>query len=469
MKRKGLYIVLGFLIVAAVGGVIFWQTRPVSQAQEVYRAAQVERGSMVVSVSVSGRIKPEKRVGLAFERPGRVEEVLVEVGERVVAGDALVRLEADQLALQVEQSKAALAAAEAQLAQLQAGPSEADVERAEANVRAAEAQLSAAAAQRDQVASGPSAAQIAAAEAKLEQARTQKEIAQDTYDLTDKENKDKKEQANYDLYVAKEELRAAQAELDELLAGADADELRKAQANVAAAAAQRDAAQAQLDLLKAGTTEEDIDDAQAQVAQAQAALELAELSLDQTVLRAPFDGVLSEINVTPGELPPTMEPPVVLLDDSAFQIAVNVDEMDVSQLAQGQKAQVTVEALPDVELTGVIASIAPVASIEGGVISYDVVIELADTDASIRADMTANATIKVKELTDVLKIPTWVVRVDRDTGQMYVHRRVGGTFERVDISLGVREGGFVQVMDGLSEGDEVVRLEDDAASGFPRQ
>jgi multidrug efflux pump subunit AcrA (membrane-fusion protein) len=130
---------------------------------------------------------------------------------------------------------------------------------------------------------------------------------------------------------------------------------------------------------------------------------------------------------------------------------------------------VTVEALPDVELTGVIASIAPVASIEGGVISYDVVIELADTDASIRADMTANATIKVKELTDVLKIPTWVVRVDRDTGQMYVHRRAGGTFERVDISLGVREGGFVQVMDGLSEGDEVVRLEDDAASGFPRQ
>jgi len=469
MKRRVLYIILGVLAIVAVGGVVFWRFRPKRQAQATYRAAQVERGSMVVAVSASGNIEPAKRVGLTFDAPGRVEEVLVEVGDRVATGDALARLDTGQLALQVEQSKAALAAAEAQLAQLKADPSEADVERAEANVRAAEAQLSAAEAQRDQVASGPTEAQIAAAEARLEQARTQKEIAQDTYDLIDKKDEEKREQANYDLFVAKKELAAAQAELDDLLSGTDADELRGARANVQAAAAQRDAAQAQFDLLVADPTEEDIADAEAQVTQAQAALELAELSLEQAILRAPFDGVISNVNVTPGELPPTMESPIVLLDDSMLHIDVSIDEMDVSQLAEGQTAQVAVAALPEVDLSGAIASIAPVASIDSGIISYDVVIELASTDAPIRADMTANATIKVKELTDVLKIPTWVVRVDRDTGQMYVHRRKGDAFERVDVRLGARHGGFVQVLDGLSEGDEMVRLDDDATIDFRRQ
>jgi multidrug efflux pump subunit AcrA (membrane-fusion protein) len=60
----------------------------------------------------------------------------------------------------------------------------------------------------------------------------------------------------------------------------------------------------------------------------------------------------------------------------------------------------------------------------------------------------------------VLKIPTWVVRVDRDTGQTYVQRQGGDIrgddVERVDVELGVRYGGFAQVLDGLAEGDEVV-------------
>ncbi|RLC85913.1 MAG: hypothetical protein DRI79_10740, partial [Chloroflexi bacterium] len=78
------------------------------------------------------------------------------------------------------------------------------------------------------------------------------------------------------------------------------------------------------------------------------------------------------------------------------------------------------------------------------------------TDAPIRADMTANATIVVDELTDVLMIPTWVVHVDRDTGQTYVHRQAGDGIERVDVELGVRYEGRAQVLSGLSEGDVVI-------------
>jgi multidrug efflux pump subunit AcrA (membrane-fusion protein) len=75
--------------------------------------------------------------------------------------------------------------------------------------------------------------------------------------------------------------------------------------------------------------------------------------------------------------------------------------------------------------------------------------------------MTANATVVVEELADVLTIPTWVVRVDRATGETYVDRQAGDEPERVDVRLGVRYEGQVQVLDGLAEGDVVVLLPDE--------
>jgi HlyD family secretion protein len=503
MKRMSLYVILGVVavVVAAVVGVAVWRSRAAAQPEAEARSALVERGTMLVAVSASGSVEPQDRVSLAFEAPGQVAEVPVEVGDGVEAGDVLARLDSERLALQVQQAQARLASAEAQLAQLKAGPRAEEVEASEANLRAVQAQVSATAASRDQLEGGASDAQIAAAEADLASAITQQKIAEDTHDLTMKcvgisfpagkvitlpggevitltEPFEEtfcpalgvpEEQARYRLEAADEELEAAQARFDELLAGADADQVRASRANVSAAAAQRDAAQAQLDLLLAGATDEQIAAAEAQVAQARAALEQAELSLELATLRAPFDGVVAEVNVTAGEMASAGLPAITLVDTSRFRITVSVDEMDVGRLAEGQVAQVTLDAFPDIAITSTVERIAPAATFEGGVVYYDVLIRLAPTGAPIRADMTANATIVVEELTDVLKVPTWVVRVDRSTGQTYVHRQVGGDVERVDVTVGVRHEGVAQVLEGLSEGDEVVWVQDSAPLGFGSQ
>lgn len=460
MERRTTIVILVVVILAAAGGLAFWRLRPGQGGQEeLARSAVVERGEMIVAVTASGRIEPEARVGLTFETPGRIAEVLVEEGDQVEEGDVLARLDADQLAVQVEQAQASLTSAEAQLAELLAGPREKEIEQAEANLQSASAQLAAAAANRDQIASGATQAEIASARAQVVQANTAREIAQDTYDLIEEEGTEK-EQANYDLFTAKEELAAAEARLEDLLAGPDQDELRAAQANVAAAAAQRDASQARLDQLLAGPTEQDVAEAEAQVEQALVALELAQLSVQNASLHAPFSGTVAEINLTPGELSPTQQRPVVLVDNSALHMTISVDELDISRLEEGQTAEVTVEALPDTTVSGTIRSISPIATTESGVVTYDVWIDLASTDAPLRTDMTANATIVVEQLTDVLNMPTWVVRVDRDTGQPFVERRIGDELERVDIELGARYEGVVQVLSGLSEGDEVVRREE---------
>jgi len=469
MKRSALYAVLGVVALAAIVAGVVLRPRLSRQPEQVTRSTVVKRGTLLVAVSASGSVEPETRVGLAFETPGRVSEVTVDVGDRVSEGDVLARLDTRQLALQVHQAEAALAMVEAQLTQLQSGPRPEEVAAAEANLRAAGAQVGAAAANRDQVISGASSAQIAGAEAQVASARLQQKIAQDAHDrlIRDKSASDEqKQQAAYDLYAANTALKAAQAQLDDLLAGADAEAVRRAQASVEAAVAQRDAAQAQLELLTAGPTRQQVADLEGQVAQARAALDLARLSLDNATLRAPFDGIVAAVNVKPNETAPVGLPAITLLDASSFHLTLSVDEMDVGRLAEGLVAEVMLDALPGVTLTGTVERIAPVATLEGGVVYYEVIVDLDPTDAPIRADMTANATIVVEELSDVLTIPTWVVRVDRVTGQTYVRRQVGDKFERVDVTLGVRYKGVAEVLDGLSEGDVVALIRESTPFGL---
>lgn len=459
MRRRWTYVVLGLVLLAAAG-VVVWRVRAARDSGiKVTRSTMVERGSMEVTVTASGRIQPASRVGLTFETPGTVAEVFVVEGDRVAVGDELARLVTDQLEEQVAQAEAALTAAQSQLAAVRATPRQGEIEQAKANVRGAEARLSAAEANRNQLLDGPSQAEIASVEAQLAQANVSQEIAQDNYDLIEEEGK-QKEQANYDLYTAKQEVAAAEARLEDVRGGPADAEMRAARANVAASLAQRDAAQAQLDELLSGATEEDIAEVEAQVEQARIALQLAEHTLKRATLRAPFQGLVTQINATPGELPPTREASFVLLDDSRFHITVAVDELDISDVQEGQDVEITVEALPGASLGGTVSTISPIATLESGVVAYEVTIELNPTSAPLRADMTANATIIVGELTDILKIPIWVVRIDRDTGATYVQRRTGDEIERVDVELGARSEGIAQVISGVSAGDELVRLED---------
>jgi HlyD family secretion protein len=465
MKRRTiLYIVLGAVAVAAVAGVLLVRSRQDQDAGQETRTAAVERGTLLIAVSASGGVEPQTTADLAFEMPGRVEGVHVQVGDAVKAGDVLAELDTRQIALQVQQAGSALAAAESQLAQLEAGPRPEEIAAAKADLEAAQAQVSGAAATLAQLEAGATAAQIAAAEAQVAQAELQRKLAQLEYDRVNSTTDDEEriEQAAHDLYAADKSLAAAQAGLDDARSGTNANDVRAARANVEAAQAQADAAQAGLDLVLAGATQEQIADARAQVERAQATHEQAKLVLDRAALRAPFDGTVARVNVSAGEMAPIGQPAVVILDDSSFQVAINVDELDIGRLRTGQAANVTLDAFTDVTLDGTVTSIAPAATVDqGGVVSYAVVVTLAPTDAAIRADMTANVTIVVEQLTDVLLIPMWVVRVDGRTGETFVHQRVEGELQRVDITLGTRHGGEAEVLSGLSEGDEVIWVPDD--------
>ena len=181
------------------------------------------------------------------------------------------------------------------------------------------------------------------------------------------------------------ESRSSAGSTGAIAGGGDQNQLDAAQANVNTAAAQRDAVQAQLDLLQRGSTEAQVAAAQAQVAQAEASfaslqrgasenqiaiaeaqveqarinLEEAQDNLANASLTAPFDGVVTAVQVTEGEW--ASGPAVNLQDTSSLEVVLDVDEVDIGAIAVGQEASVTLETWPDEELSGQVVSIAPKA------------------------------------------------------------------------------------------------------------
>ncbi len=431
----------------------------------------VERGPLVTSITATGSILPGAEATLSFRVGGEASDVLVQAGQRVQRGQVLVQLNTPDLELQVRSAEGALASAQAQLDQVNAGPRPEEVAAAEANLAAAQAALNAATAERQRLEAGALEAEIAAAEAQVASALTQQKVAQDTHNNTMKckkvtlptGEKEKicpglgtlEEQARYNLHAAGVALEAAQAQLDTLQASTDY-QVRAVRANEAGAMAQRDAAQAQLDLLLAGATAAQIAAAEANVDQAKVALDSARLALERATLRAPLDGVVARVDVAPGEYVSPQMPAIALVDDSRFWIKADVDEADIGWVEVGQEVQITLDAFPGHGITGRVSALAPSATLGSGVVSYRITIEINPTDLPLRGGMTANTEIVRDRRDDVLLVPNRAIWIDADTGRPFVEKLVNGEVVITFVEQGAANDLESEVLSGLQEGDQLV-------------
>jgi RND family efflux transporter MFP subunit len=431
----------------------------------------VERGSLVTSITAIGSTLPQAEVALTFEVGGRVRDVLVETGDYVEAGQQLVNLDAEELTLQVQSAEAAVAAAEAQLAQLQAGPRPEEIEIAEAQIQGAQSAVSQAVAQRDQLGSGTLEAEIAAAQAQLAAAIAEERAAREAHDSTmrcqtvrtpDGEEEEVcpalgtlEEQARFGLAAAQEAVTASQLQLA-ALEGGSSSQLTALNAAITAATAQRDVAQAQLDLLLSGPTDAEIALAEANLAQAEVALDSAQLALEKATLRAPFSGLVGQVSVDPGEFVSPQTPVVTIVDNSLFTIEADVDEADISYVQEGQEVLITLDAFLGEVLTGQVTAVSPSGRFNVGVVSYRVTIIIDPTELSLRSGMTANAEIVRERRSGVLMVPNRAIWIDYDSGQTFVEQMVGDEITPVTIEQGIANEEFSEVLSGLEEGDQLV-------------
>jgi HlyD family secretion protein len=134
---------------------------------------------------------------------------------------------------------------------------------------------------------------------------------------------------------------------------------------------------------------------------AQKNLDLAKKQLDDATIKAPFDGLVAEVNQNPGDIlsaPAALKDPVIyMIDPGSLELVVGVNELDVPKIKIGQNVTVKVDAFPDKKVEGVISKISPVPTLQGSITDYNVTITFAAPESlSVKVGMNASALISVE-------------------------------------------------------------------------
>ncbi len=327
-------------------------------------------------------LEPGRWSQLRLTVGGRVAEKLVVTGDRVAQGDVLLRLDAALPALAVKEAEAAVATARAQLALAQVGARPEEIAAIEARLAAAQGERERAIALREQLKAGTEA-EAAGAQAQLEAVSAAYKQALVTIGQSDDAD-DRKRLNLLTLRVQAAEARVA------ALPKVAAARLRAANAGIQTAEANIAILQAELDLLLAPPTPESIAVAQAEVRQAEAMLAAAHIALARTELRAPFDGVITQVFIEVGENVGAGQPVFILADVEQLQLTtIDLDERNVIRLVEGQTVQATVDALPGRVFTGRITHIQPQSVDYRGDVTYPLTIQLEESASELRWGMRA--------------------------------------------------------------------------------
>lgn len=380
MRKKG--ILAGFLVLATVGllagcgGAGATETVP---ADEVPLVSQ--EPDKIVAEAV---IEPARWSELRFDVSGDVAEVTVQEGDAVAADDLLARLATGDLERAVAQAELSLRQAQVRLEQLQEPADEVDVQAAEAAVGDAGAAYQEAVKNQTvtehsvSVGDDVRAARYARDETYRRYQALVSRLGED----------DHKTAAAHDAYLD------ALGAYNRAVENAELQRI-SAQNEVTRAYHALEGAQNELDKLLEGVSEKEIEAAQLEIEAAILSLEEARGSLEEAVLVAPFDGVVVAVEVDPGDVVTAGEVVLVLATLDQLQArTVDLTELDVARVVEGQVAVVTVDALPGVELRGRVARIGLQSEDYRGDVTYPVYVELEEDVPELRWGMTAMVEIE---------------------------------------------------------------------------
>ena len=498
-KKRLIWIIIGLTV---IGGIVLASCNAAAQNGTAAAAGETVTafiGDLADSATASGQVLPQHEASLSVNSASVVTAVNVRIGNSVQAGDVLIQLDTASLELNVATAAQSLAIAEANLADLLTPADEFDIASAEAAVASAQAQV-------DDYLAGPTAAEIALAEASVNSSTasvwsasadlgstrdsiTEAQVkAAETAVLSTQIALENAQEANDDLtnadthaalLAAQQAYADAVATLQELQAGPN---VAAAQSSVAAANARLEVSEIDYDETLAGATVVDLASAESQLASAQATLanlvdgstdaeiraseaevEQARISLanaaerlqDASIL-APFDGMITEVFVSEGEIASGVV--IEMVDSSSLEVVLSVDEVDVGSFTIGQAATISLETWPNEVITSEILAIAPsAAETNSGLVSYDVHLAIGATDLPILVGMTANANLITAEAANVLLVPNQAITPDRAAGKYYVELlQADGTTSKVEVQVGLMDDDFTQITDGLLENDTLV-------------
>lgn len=184
------------------------------------------------------------------------------------------------------------------------------------------------------------------------------------------------------------------------------------------------------------------------------ALQRAQAALDETVLYAPFAGVIGELRVHRGSrVTPEGDPVITLLDLSRWWVEAAVAERDLARLLPGQRATVTFEAFPDLTLSAELAGV-HVSRPTEQVKQLKARLRILQDDPRLIPTLTARATVILQKAKNVLRVPLEAVAQVR--GRSLVTRVRAEQLEEVEVKTGLSDDRWIEIRAGLAEGDLIV-------------
>ena len=379
-------------------------TVPQQQAKLKVQTAPVERSNLVLTVSANGTVQPEQLINVSPKTAGILKQLLVKEGDSVQQGQVLAYMDTSNLQGQLRQAQGNLAAATANLQRVTAGNRQQDT---------------------------------AQAKAKLQDAQFALRQAED--DL----------QRNRALYQPGAVSRQV---LDTALTTRD-----RAQAQV-------NQYQEALALSQAGSRTEDVQQFRAQESAAQGAVQIVQANLNDTVIRAPFSGLVARKFADPGSFvtPTTAGSAVssatsssILSLASTNQVVAQVAEANIAQIRMGLAATIQADAYPGKTFTGGVTQIATQSNVVLNVTSFEVKTSVLDPQHLLKSGMNVNVEFKAGELKDVLVVPTAAIVQQTNAQGVFVAQGSGDPIF-MPIVVGTTMNDKTEVKSGLTGNEQVL-------------
>ena len=408
-KRKKIIIPIAVILVI-VG--LFLVFRPKGEGQVgQFQTATIERGNLTATVGATGTVRARQTATIVWQTTGTVENVNVQISDRVKAGEELASLSKTSLPQNIILAEAESVSAQQALDDLM----NSDTARAKAWITLRDA----------------------------------KDAFEKAYDYRDALNYPTRKTQ---LILVKESTPYGVVDVPQTktykIEGTE-EEKAKADADLALKEAQYEDAQRAYDRLADGPNKDDLAAAQARVDAAQATLNLARLT-------TPFAGTVTEANPISGDQVTAGTIAFRVDDLDSLLVDVELSEVDINSVTAGQAVTLSFDAILGKDYQGQVTKVAQAGNVVNGVVNFTVTVELTDADEMVKPGMTAAVNIVVKEIKDAVLVPNRAVRlVD---GKRVVFSPVEGDIpKQVEIRLGSSSDTMSVVIGGdLKEGDTII-------------
>lgn len=394
MKKKKL--IVGIILAVVVVAIIFSfpKSKPVDVAQEVknVKTEKITTGTISTRVEYAGNLKPAKEVVVLPKAGGRVATVNVKVGDKVSVGQTLFTLDTTDYAAQLEQAQAGVSAASANL---------------------------------ERTSDSGFTQQLLQAEQLVEKLQIQYNTVKDSYDKT---------QTLYSANaVSKKEYDDTKAQYDAITI-----DLKNAKDS--------------LELLKSKSGPQATKAAAAALEQAQAGVSAVQNQINNATITSPIDGVVSEKAVEVGQIAGGQSGSVTVIDYSGLEAEVNVPDKMLTKIKEGLSVPVTINALPDAKIVGVIESISPNTSSKNNF--YVVRVKVDNSNADIKAGMFAKISLPAEQKDDILMVPNETIKMEN--GVNYLYTVDNDEVKKIAVETGISNEKFTEVKGKVQDGLPVI-------------